>query len=386
MDTYRLADVVRAIGGEQVTLGAGKVQCCCLLARWTHSKGRDTRPSMVVFVEGKHGEPIYSCLACHERGSLRDLVLFLWSRTGMDLFPWVELLDDEAPDFDGMPTKKSERAAVIFKAGPPKPSASIETTTKVRDDGRAFYDYMCIAAAADVPEIPWSVFEPYAGSVPRYAIDPPPEGRGIAVATCKEWELGHDRGGKRLLFPMRNRKGRLVAISGRIYVEDECIRCGSAFHAREGERARCVLCGVPKPPPYLHSDGFKRNLHLYGEHRRQDKTDGRVYLVEGHIDVLIMWQLGYRPVVATLGSYPGPAQIEKLIAYYKRIIVVPDGDKAGIKFGATVKKMVAGRIPVTVRQPAPGSDPGGLGVEDPAALLRLLGPPPFRVDETLSIA
>ncbi len=79
MDASRLADVVRAIGGEQVTLGAGKVQCCCLLARWTHAKGRDRRPSMVVFPKGQYGEPIYSCLACHDRGSLRDLILFIWS-------------------------------------------------------------------------------------------------------------------------------------------------------------------------------------------------------------------------------------------------------------------------------------------------------------------
>lgn len=383
MDAARLVDVVRGIGGEQVTLGAGKVQCCCLLARWTHSKGRDTRPSMVVFPKGQYGEPIYSCLACHDRGSLRDLILFLWSKTGDDLFPWIEVLDNEVEVDGALAQKKSKRArATVFRADVKKimPEVAVK-----QHEGRTFYDYQCVADAEDIPEIPWSVFEPYAGSVPRYAIDPPEKkGRGLTIATCKAWELGHDRRGKRLLFPMRDRKGRLVAISGRLYTEGRCTRCGEALHAREGERASCVLCGALESPKYLHNDGFKRNLHLYGEHRRQDKTDGRVYVVEGHIDVLVLWQLGYRPVVATLGSYPGSAQIEKLIASYSRIIVVPDHDKAGTKYGATIKKMVAGRIPVTVRQP-PWGDPAKLGVEVPGDLVKLLGPPPFRVDETLSI-
>jgi DNA primase len=93
--------------------------------------------------------------------------------------------------------------------------------------------------------------------------------------------------------------------------------------------------------------------------------------------VLIMWQCGYRPVVSTLGSWPGPAQVEKLVRDHERAVVVEDGDQAGALFAGRIKQMIAGRIPVTVRRSSPGSDPAKLGS---AGLKPLLGAPPIRVD------
>ena len=131
----------------------------------------------------------------------------------------------------------------------------------------------------------------------------------------------------------------------------------------DGKKVRdtCKICGKWEPPKYLHSDGFKRNLVLYGEHRKQDDVDGNVFLVEGHLDMLLMWQAGYRPVVAMLGSYPGKCQIEKLVAYWGRAItIVPDGDKAGASMAAKVKQLIAGRVKVFVRELPDQSDPGSL--------------------------
>jgi DNA primase len=146
----------------------------------------------------------------------------------------------------------------------------------------------------------------------------------------------------------------------------------------ERQRAVCARCKRYSPPKYLHSKGFKRNLMLYGEHRyKLDRTDGRVYLVEGHIDVLSMWQAHYRPVNATLGSWPGQPQIEKLIRDHERIIVVGDGDQSGADFVAKVKKMVAQRIPVAMKKLPPKTDPNKLLAEQGVEALRThLGDPP----------
>jgi 5S rRNA maturation endonuclease (ribonuclease M5) len=388
--------VLRGVGAEQVkVVSHDKVTCCCLLAAWTHPKGRDRRPSMAVLLEAD-GRPHYTCLSCHEHGSLRSLLLFLWTR-GRDVFRWIEVLDGEVTPEKA--AKVSEKLKKEFRRGshqgfdpqsvPVRPPLMVPTSS-----GKAFYDYKVIAEAEKIEELPAELYEPYRGSVPRYAID-----RGLTLETCREWELGNDKEMKRLLFPIRDRRGRLVAISGRIYVED-CPRCGGWWiqpcdncgleegqHDRRGDRllciegtdyrptrAHCAKCGIMKPPKYLHSKGFKRNYILYGEHRQEQAPDGRVYVVEGHLDMIKMWQAGYRPVVALLGSHPGEAQIEKLIKYWEKIIVVPDGNQAGWSMGEAVKKMVAKRVPVTVKRLENNLDPGQMTEEQ---FRDLLGPPPL---------
>lgn len=398
MHVSQIESVLRGIGADKVrTVSANKVACACPLARWTHASGRDNRPSFVVFVEGKYGDPIYKCQACHEEGSLRDLLLFIWTK-GQDTYHWIEVLDDGADTEKAR--KRSEtlldarkesgsQGFEVRRVEVPEAEARAPLTTS---DGRPFYDYKCLAEAEAVPEIPWEEYEPYAGSVPRYAAE-----RGLTPETCREWELGHDRDGKRLLFPIRDRKGRLVAISGRLYATS-CVRCGGEWvvlcadcgndqnwHAGPGRqcdwspaRKTCEKCGATEPPKYLHRKGFNRNLMLYGEHRVQDETDGRVYVVEGHLDMIRMWQAGYRPVVALLGSSAGDAQVEKLIAHWGegRIIAVPDGNKAGRDMVTRLKKMIVGRVPFTAKTLPEGTDPGGMTDDE---LRDLLGPPPFKV-------
>lgn len=350
---------------------------------------------MAVFMED--GRAYYTCLSCHERGSLRSLLLFLWTR-GQDTFRWIEVLDGEVEVEKA--ARGAEKLKRDFRRGSRQgfdPKAVVPTRPPLMvptEKGKAFYDYKAVAEAEQIEPLSEDIYRPYAGSVPRYALE-----RGLTIETCKEWELGHDREMKRLLFPIRDRLGRLVAISGRIYVDD-CPRCGgiwirpcegcgepeSAHFEEDGERRCangdtyrptrpcCAQCGMMQPPKYLHSKGFKRNSILYGEHRQEEAPDGRVYVVEGHLDMIKMWQAGYRPVVALLGSHPGEAQVEKLIRGWDRIVVVPDGNQAGEDMGRKVMQMVASRIPVRFVKLADGLDPGAMTEEQ---FLDSLGPPTF---------
>ena len=405
MDASQLEALLRGIGAERVRMvDSRKVSCACPLARWTHSKGHDNHPSFIAFVQGKHGDPIYACQACHEEGSIRDLLLFLWSK-GRDTFHWIEVLDDQAPVERAL--KKSEQ---LLKASKEASVQGFQVTRvdappvvqNTFSDGRPFYDYKCLAEADAVPEVPWAEYEPYLGEMSSYAIE-----RGLTPETYKAWELGDDKRSQRLLFPIRDRKGRLVAISGRLYAT-ACVRCGgawvplcsecgndktwhetsSACAKYEAGRDTCIRCGTPRPPKYMHRKGFQRNLLLYGEHRHdQDKTDGRVYVVEGHLDMIRMWQAGYRPVVALLGTGAGEPQVEKLIAQWGdgRVICVPDGDDAGRKMAARLKELIADRVPFTSKKLPDGVDPGSMSVDD---LKVLLGEPSWprlsRIDKVNS--
>jgi len=396
MNVYKVESIVRALGAREVsTKDNMKVRCNCLLAQWTHAKGRDSRPSMVI-LEGGSGDPIYACRTCHESGPLRDLVLLYMSKTGADLFPFIEYLDGESEQVPkGVDaTIHQARKRVLKITHEEIEKKKIERQIKDAggtDEDIAWHNKEAIREAEEVLSIPWSHYEPFIGSIPRYALD-----RGLTIETCKAWELGHDKRMRRLLIPMRDRSGRLVAVSGRRYA---CQWCGSSKTTREnrcvecrhlepdgvlacsrcgeptGDEERCAGCKKPSTPKYLHNDGFKRNLHLFGENRVQD-GDSLVYVVEGHLDALILWQFGYRPVVALLGSAPGDSQIEKLIAYYNKVLVVPDGDAAGRKMAEEIRAKIAWRIPVMARIPKEGKDPGGMGAD---GLLDLLGPPPFDV-------
>lgn len=306
---------------------------------------------------------------------------------------YIELLDGEAEKIpEGVdPEFYRQRRRVQLVSKRELDHAAIIRRVEESGDGKAWHDREVLRLAEKVPAIPWSHYEPYAGSVPRYATE-----RGLLPATCKAWELGHDKRMRRLLFPMRDRNERLIAISGRRYAcqwcgsqnvvrENRCVECRrlepdgveecSKCKHPTGDEERCAGCKRPMSPKYLHSDGFQRNMHLYGEHRIEDGT-GLVYVVEGHLDALMLWQWGYRPVVALLGSAPGAAQVEKLVAYYGRVLVVPDGDEAGAKMVEDLHAMIAWRIPVMARHPEKGKDPGGLGQD---GCRDLLGPPPFDV-------
>lgn len=394
MDVGVIEKVLNGIGADRVKVRGRKITCCCVLARWTHQAKRDNSPSMVVYADGDRG-PTYGCMACHETGTLIDLLLFLRVKK-LDVAEWIQVLDGDRKVENASRSERlydrAEKAKTLVTSPAEIKHAGAATRVDL-GDGRVFYDYLAVAKADQIEAIPESVYEPYVSGAPAYAL-----ARGITEDAAIAWQLGDDKGMQRMLFPVRDRRGRLVAISGRLYATT-CVKCGGRWsrrceHCNEFEEeheeeqgdlvcangivfkpmaSECVKCGRVQPPKYLHSLGFKRNLMLYGEHMTDKAEDGRVYVVEGNIDVIKLWQHGYRPVVATLGSYPGEPQIEKIVARWSRVIVVGDGDKSGRELFIHTKRMLAGRIPVFVKALDDGRDPGNMSGPE---LAEKLGSPP----------
>ncbi len=120
----------------------------------------------------------------------------------------------------------------------------------------------------------------------------------------------YDRFRNRIMFPIRNERGRIIAFGGRV-----------------------MGAGEPK---YLNSPEtplFHKGRELYGlhEHRRAIQGENRVVVVEGYMDVVMLDQYGVQNAVATLGTAITPDHLTRLLRLVDEIVFAFDGDNAGRK-------------------------------------------------------
>ena len=118
----------------------------------------------------------------------------------------------------------------------------------------------------------------------------------------------YDRFRHRIMFPIRNTKGQVIAFGGRV-----------------------LGAGEPK---YLNSPEtplFSKGSELYGlfEARAAIRDAGYVLVVEGYMDVVALAQLGFPNAVATLGTACTPIHVQKLLRQTDEIVFSFDGDSAG---------------------------------------------------------
>ena len=119
----------------------------------------------------------------------------------------------------------------------------------------------------------------------------------------------YDKFRGRLMFPITDAQGKVVAFGGRILGEGE--------------------------PKYLNSPEtalYTKGHHLFGlnQSREAVRRQGYVILVEGYLDFLIPFQYGVKNLVASLGTALTEQQVRLLGRYSKKIIVNFDPDKAGV--------------------------------------------------------
>jgi DNA primase len=123
----------------------------------------------------------------------------------------------------------------------------------------------------------------------------------------------HEKFFGRVMFPIINPGGKVVAFGGRVLDQ-----------------------GMPK---YLNSSEtplFHKSATLYGLFQAKDgirKTD-RVVIVEGYLDVIALFQYEIPYAVATLGTALTVEHVRVLSRYSKNIIALFDGDEAGQKAAA----------------------------------------------------
>ena len=120
----------------------------------------------------------------------------------------------------------------------------------------------------------------------------------------------YDRFRGRVMFPIRNLKGDIIAFGGRIIDEGE--------------------------PKYLNSpetEAFHKSNELYGLFEAKDSTKQieSLVVVEGYMDVISLHEHGIKNAVATLGTAITHQHLTKLMRFANKVVFAFDGDEAGQK-------------------------------------------------------
>ncbi len=120
----------------------------------------------------------------------------------------------------------------------------------------------------------------------------------------------YDRFRGRVMFPIHDPQGRVVAFAGRVLDQGE--------------------------PKYLNSPQTpifdkKRTLYGYAQAVPAIREHGEVVVVEGYTDVLSAHQAGFRHIVASMGTALTTSHLRLLARHARRIILALDADTAGIQ-------------------------------------------------------
>ncbi|WP_024552841.1 DNA primase [Franconibacter helveticus 513] len=118
----------------------------------------------------------------------------------------------------------------------------------------------------------------------------------------------YDRFRERVMFPIRDKRGRVIGFGGRVL--------GDAL------------------PKYLNSpetEIFHKGRQLYGlyEAQQSDPNPSRLLVVEGYMDVVALGQYGINYAVASLGTSTTAEHIQMLFRVTNTVICCYDGDRAG---------------------------------------------------------
>ena len=157
--------------------------------------------------------------------------------------------------------------------------------------------------------------------------------------TIKRDDWIRDRFGGRVIFPVHNVAGRVIAFGGRTLTND-----------------KKVAKYLNSPESEIYHKG-KTLYGIYQAKRDMTKLD-KCYLVEGYTDVLSFHQAGIENVVASSGTSLTMDQIRLIRRFTPNITIVYDGDEAGIKASLRGIDMVLEEgINVKVLPLPPGEDP-----------------------------
>ncbi len=129
----------------------------------------------------------------------------------------------------------------------------------------------------------------------------------------------YDRFRDRVMFPIRDVRGRTIAFGGRVLGDAK--------------------------PKYLNSSEspvFHKGRELYGlyEARQANPRLERVVIVEGYMDVVALAQFGIRNAVATLGTSTSEEHLARLFRMVDEVVFCFDGDRAGRQAASRALEMV----------------------------------------------
>ena len=260
----------------------------------------------------------YHCFGCGVHG---DAIRFLCEHHGMGFVDAVKDLAQQVgmpvPEDDASPEERAEAA---------RKKAQTTTLTDILAKAADHYKQQLKASPRAIDYLKgrglsgeiaarfalgWSPegWRTLASCFPRYD-DPLLVESGMVIVSGDDpaTQKRYDRFRERIMFPIRNVKGEVIAFGGRVLDKGE--------------------------PKYLNSPEtpvFSKGRELYGlfEARQGLRDKGYVLVTEGYMDVVALAQLGFPNAVATLGTACTAEHVHKLLRFTEKVIFSFDGDAAG---------------------------------------------------------
>jgi DNA primase len=324
-----------------------------------HGGGQERTPSFTVDPDKK----MYYCFSCHEGGSVIKFIM------EMDKLSFPEAIETLARRF-GVEIHRENGAA---EGEDPGKNSRIEALAELyRGVSVSFHHFL--------------MKKPEGGPAKRYIIS-----RGIGEEMIERFKLGYSPADRVWLYGFLTKKGfspPLLAASG---LFSERYPQSSFFSGRlmfpiADRQGRVVAFGgrilSGEGPKYINS----RETEIY--HKGQTlfaidlalpeiRRTKAAYLAEGYMDVIALHQAGIGNALAPLGTAFTDDQARLLRRWAERINLVFDSDEAGQN--AAVKAILTCRrngLACAVAVPGEGKNegPGGENFKDPADILKYQGP------------
>jgi len=328
-------DIAELVGREVALKRAGKVY-----------KGlcpfhQDRNPSFTVSAETGR----YKCWSCGETG---DIFTWVMKRQNVEFGEALRILAKQAgvtlANRSSTPpsVKQAQEAAMDEALRFFRDQLTRSSTAKEYCDGRGLDQ-----SALDGWEIGYA---PDVGEALAVHL----KKKGFSLGECKNLFLvDQDAGGGyfdkfrgRLIFPIRDERGELVAFGGRVLGQ-----------------------GHPK---YINSSDtplYRKSRVLYGMNRARERLSAQhqAVLVEGYLDVIACHRAGVTNALASLGTSLSEDHAKLLKRWCSEVVILYDSDDAGQKAAErAVKILSAENLRVSVALMPPG--------DDPDTLLRRVGP------------
>ena len=294
----------------------------------------------------------FKCFGCQKSGSVVDFVMEIEKVSYPEALRWlakkygIGIPDADAPKSDEEKARQQERDSLFILTEWAKEffKQQLADSDEGRSIGGAYLRERGIQRPAqEAFELGYSLdqWDALLTAAQRAGFDQKYlEATGLVVVREDAPDRRYDRFRGRVMFPIHNASGRVVGFGARTL--------------RRDDKAGAKYLNSPESAIYHKGDV------LYGLYQAREavRKEDVVYLVEGYLDVISLWQGGVRNVAAISGTALTDNQVRLLGRYTKNVTLLLDGDAAGLRASKKgVDLLLAGGLNVRVCPLPAGEDP-----------------------------
>jgi DNA primase len=296
-------------------------------------------------------EKLYHCFGCGVGG---DVIKFVEEKEGIGFAEAVELLADrygvelereqEDPRAEAKRQRRRRLEQLLDRTAAFYANYLWESTeaAKARDylAGRGLGEEVLRAFGVGFAPSAWDKIL-VRGQRAGFSVE---ELRGVGLVQRGRSGGEYDRFRERIMFPIRDRRGRVLGFGGRAMRSDQ-----GAKYVNTAE-----------------TDFFHKSQILYGVDRAKAAIAkaGRAVVVEGYTDVIALHEAGIEEAVGVMGTAITPEQVAALSGMVEEVILALDADSAGQEAMLRAQRVASGRrMRLRVAAMPAGEDPAELMAE-----------------------